>query len=127
MQECLKAADQLAGFGISATVADARFAKPLDHGLIFQLANHHEVVLTVEEGAIGGFGSHVMQFLSEEGLLDGKVKLRSMVLPDLFMDQDKPEAMYAKAGLDSAGIVATAFAALNREARVKNRRRSANR
>jgi len=126
LQECLKAADQLASFGISATVADARFAKPLDQDLILQLAHHHEVVLTIEEGAIGGFGSHVMQFLSREGLLDGKVKLRSMVLPDLFMDQDKPEMMYAKAGLDAAGIVSVALAALNRDTKVKDRRRSAN-
>jgi 1-deoxy-D-xylulose-5-phosphate synthase len=121
LQECLKAADQLAGFGLSATVADARFAKPLDRELILQLAHHHEVVITVEEGAIGGFGSHVMQLLSRAGLLDGKVKLRSMVLPDVFLDQDKPQAMYAKAGLDAAGIVSTVFAALGREAAHESR------
>ena len=122
LPECLKAADQLAGFGLSTTVADARFAKPLDHELILELARHHEVLITVEEGAIGGFGSHVMQLLSREGLLDGKAKLRSMVLPDIFMEHDKPEAMYAKAGLDAAGIVATVFAALGREATAESGR-----
>ena len=115
LQECLKAADQLAALGLPTTVADARFAKPLDQDLILQLARHHEVLVTIEEGALGGFGSHVMQFLSLEGLLDGKLKFRSMVLPDLFLDQDKPEAMYAKAGLDANGIVAMAFAALGRD------------
>ena len=124
LPECLKAADQLAGFGLSTTVADARFAKPLDHELILELARHHEVLIAVEEGAIGGFGSHVMQLLSREGLLDGKAKLRSMVLPDIFMEHDKPEAMYAKAGLDAAGIVATVFAALGREATAKSRART---
>jgi 1-deoxy-D-xylulose-5-phosphate synthase len=115
LQECLKSADQLAALGLPATVADARFAKPLDRGLILQLARHHEVLVTVEEGALGGFGSHVMQFLSLEGLLDGKLKMRTMVLPDLFLDQDKPEAMYANAGLDAKGIVATVLAALGRD------------
>jgi 1-deoxy-D-xylulose-5-phosphate synthase len=115
LQECLSAADQLARCGLSATVADARFAKPLDHELMRQLARHHEVLITIEEGALGGFGSHVMQFLSLEGFLDGKVKLRSMFLPDTFIDQDKPEAMYAKAGLDADGIASMVFAALGRE------------
>jgi len=115
LQECLKAADQLAAFGLPATVADARFAKPFDRELVVQLARHHEVLVTVEEGAIGGFGAHVMQFLSLEGLLDGQIKLRSVVLPDIFVDQDKPEAMYAKAGLDAKSIVAMVFAALGRE------------
>ena len=119
LQECLKAADQLARAGLSTTVADARFAKPLDRALILDLARNHEVIITVEEGAIGGFGSHVMQLMSLEGLLDGKVKLRSMLLPDRFMDHDKPDAMYAKAGLDAAGIVAMVFAALGREARIE--------
>ncbi len=115
LQECLKSADQLAALGLPATVADARFAKPLDRELILQLARHHEVLVTIEEGALGGFGSHVMQLLSLEGLLDGKLKVRTMVLPDLFLDQDKPEAMYANAGLDAKGIVATVFAALGRD------------
>jgi 1-deoxy-D-xylulose-5-phosphate synthase len=120
LQECLKAADQLASFGISATVADARFAKPLDRELILQLAEHHEVLITVEEGAIGGFGSQVMQLLSLEGLLDGQVKFRSMVLPDVFLDHDKPEAMYARAGLDASGIVAMAVATFGRPGLVRS-------
>jgi 1-deoxy-D-xylulose-5-phosphate synthase len=115
LQECLKAAEQLARFGLPATVADARFAKPLDRDLILQLARHHEVLITIEEGALGGFGSHVMQFLSLEGLLDGQLKLRTMVLPDIFIDQDKPEAMYAKAGLDARSIVSMVFATLGRD------------
>ncbi|MEM8643424.1 MAG: 1-deoxy-D-xylulose-5-phosphate synthase [Pseudomonadota bacterium] len=114
LQECLEAADQLKRYGLPTTVADARFAKPLDRDLILELARHHEVLVTIEEGSIGGFGSHVMQFLSLEGLLDGQLKLRSMVLPDAFIDHDKPEAMYAKAGLDAQGIVAMVFAALGR-------------
>ncbi len=113
--ECFKAADQLASLGLSTTVADARFAKPLDRDLVLQLANHHEVLVTIEEGAIGGFGSHVMQLLSVEGMLDGKVKLRSIMLPDAFLDHDKPEAMYARAGLDASGVVATVLAALEKE------------
>lgn len=115
LQECLKAADQLAGFGLSATVADARFAKPLDRDLVAQLARHHEVLITIEEGATGGFGNQVFQFLSHAGLLDGKLKLRPMVLPDIFIDHDKPERMYAEAGLDAGGIVRTVFAALGRD------------
>ncbi len=115
LQECFKAAEQLAALGLPATVADARFAKPLDRDLILQLARHHEVLVTIEEGALGGFGSHVMQLVSLEGLLDGKLKLRTMVLPDAFIDQDKPEAMYAKAGLDANGIVAMVLAALGRD------------
>ncbi len=116
LQESLKAADQLAGFGLSATVADARFAKPLDHDLVRRLAQNHEVLVTVEEGAIGGFGSHVLQYLASEGLLDGGLKVRQMVLPDIFIDHDKPEKMYDKAGLNAPGIVATVLAALGREA-----------
>ena len=119
LQECLKAADQLARLGLSTTVADARFAKPLDSALILQLARHHELLITIEEGAIGGFGSHVMQLLSLEGLLDGKVKLRSLVLPDRFVDQDKPEVMYAGAGLDASGIVNTVFAVLGRQPEIQ--------
>jgi 1-deoxy-D-xylulose-5-phosphate synthase len=115
--ECLKAADQLAALGLSATVADARFAKPLDHDLIRRLARNHEVLITVEEGAIGGFGSHVLQFLATEGLLDrGHLKVRPMVLPDLFIEHDKPEKMYEQAGLNAAQIVATVMASLGRDA-----------
>ena len=103
--DALKAADTLAGMGLSATVADARFAKPLDRDLIRRLAQRHEVLITIEEGSIGGFGSFVMQFLAEEGLLDGGLRMRAMVLPDTFIDHDKPEKMYAQAGLDARGIV----------------------
>ncbi|MGN6749048.1 MAG: 1-deoxy-D-xylulose-5-phosphate synthase [Xanthobacteraceae bacterium] len=110
--ECLKAADELATYGLSTTVADARFAKPLDVDLLLRLAREHEVLLTIEEGSIGGFGGFVMQALAEHGVLDRGLKVRSMVLPDIFIDQDSPNAMYAKAGLDAKGIVAKAFQAL---------------
>jgi len=114
LAECLKAADQLATFGLSTTVADARFAKPLDESLIRNLAAHHEVLVTVEEGSIGGFGSQVLQFLSQEGLLDRGLRVRTKVLPDVFLDHGKPEAMYEAAGLNASGIVQTVFAALGR-------------
>ncbi len=106
LAEALKAADTLAGMGLSTTVADARFAKPIDRDMIRNLAMKHEVLITIEEGSVGGFGSFVLQFLSEEGLLDGGLKIRAMVLPDTFIDHDKPERMYAQAGLDAKGIVA---------------------
>jgi len=115
--ECLKAADELAAHGLSTTVADARFAKPLDVDLLLRLAREHEVLLTIEEGSIGGFGAFVMQSLAEHGVLDRGLKIRSMVLPDIFIDQDSPNAMYAKAGLDSKGIVAKAFEALGQNLR----------
>ena len=124
LAECLNAADQLAALGLPATVADARFAKPLDHDLIKTLAREHEVLITIEEGSVGGFGSHVLKFLSDEGLLDNGLKVRSMVLPDLFIDQDKPELMYAQAGLDADGIVKTVFAALGRERRAETGERA---
>ena len=114
LQECLKAADQLVAYGLSATVADARFAKPLDHDLIKSLAQNHEVLVTIEEGSRGGFGSFVLHYLAEEGLLDGGLKVRTMVLPDVFMDHGKPEQMYDAAGLNSGGIVETVFKALGR-------------
>src|SRR5713101_1296455 len=114
--ECLKAADELAGFGLSTTVADARFAKPLDTDLVLRLAREHEVMITVEEGAIGGFGSYVLQTLADTGTLDRGIKFRAMVLPDIFIDQDSPNAMYAKAGLDAKGIVAKVFEALGKDA-----------
>ena len=113
--ECLKAADELAGFGLSTTIADARFAKPLDTDLILRLAREHEVLITIEEGAVGGFGSHVLQLLSDNDALDGGLKLRMMVLPDMFLDQDSPNAMYAKAGLDAKGIVTRVFEALGKD------------
>ncbi|MEM8876287.1 MAG: 1-deoxy-D-xylulose-5-phosphate synthase [Pseudomonadota bacterium] len=108
----LDAAERLATFGLSTTVADARFAKPLDQALIRQLVQEHEVLITIEEASIGGFGSHVVHFLSEDGLLDRGLKLRMMVLPDRFQDQDSPANMVADAGLDADGIVAKALDAL---------------
>jgi len=114
--ECLKAADELAGFGLSTTVADARFAKPLDTDLVLRLARDHEVMITIEEGAIGGFGSHVLQALAENGVLDRGLRFRAMVLPDIFIDQDSPAAMYAKAGLDAKAIVGKVFEALGKRA-----------
>ena len=115
LSECMAAADQLAAFGLSATVADARFMKPLDTDLVRRLALNHEVLITIEEGAIGGFGSHVLQYLAQTGLLDRGLKVRPMVLPDVFIDHDKPERMYELAGLGSAGIVSQALAALGRD------------
>ncbi|MEO1204894.1 MAG: 1-deoxy-D-xylulose-5-phosphate synthase [Pseudomonadota bacterium] len=115
LSECTMAAEQLAGFGLSTTVADARFAKPLDTDLIRRLAQNHEVLITIEEGSVGGFGAYVLHHMSEEGLLDRGLKVRSMVLPDRFMDHGKPDQMYSDAGLDAAGIVAKVFAALGRE------------
>ena len=104
LQECLKAADKLDAQGISTTVADARFAKPLDHKLIIDLCLHHEVLITIEEGSIGGFGSHIFQALSERGIFDKGLKIRSMILPDRFIDQDTSENMYKAAGLDAQAI-----------------------
>jgi 1-deoxy-D-xylulose-5-phosphate synthase len=115
LQECFKAADMLAAQGLSATVADARFAKPLDADLVLRLAREHEVLITVEEGAIGGFAAQVMQTLAEHGALDHGLKVRCMVLPDRFIDQDSPAAMYAVAGLDAKGIVAKVFEALGKD------------
>ena len=114
--ECLTAANELATYGLSATVADARFAKPLDVDLVLRLAREHEVLITIEEGSIGGFGSYVMQALAENGVLDRGLKVRSMVLPDLFLDHDTPAAMYAAASLDAKGIVAKVFEALGKDA-----------
>jgi 1-deoxy-D-xylulose-5-phosphate synthase len=106
LAECRKAADELAARGLSTTVADARFAKPIDSDLLKRLAREHEVLITIEEGAIGGFSAHVMQTLSEHGLLDRGLAVRSLMLPDRFIDQDTPAAMYAQAGLDQKAIVA---------------------
>ncbi len=106
LAECSKAAVELAKLGLSTTVADARFAKPLDVALVLKLAREHEILITIEEGSIGGFGSHVLQTLAEHGQLDRGLRVRSMVLPDVFLAHDTPEAMYAKAGLDAEGIVA---------------------
>jgi 1-deoxy-D-xylulose-5-phosphate synthase len=113
--EALKASDQLAAFGLSTTVADARFAKPLDEELVRQLARHHEVLITIEEGATGGFGSRVLHSLAREGLLDQGLKVRTLTLPDSFIEHDKPQAMYERAGLNASGIVAAVFAALGKD------------
>ncbi len=115
MQECLLAGEKLSAHGLSTTIADARFAKPLDHDLISRLAREHEVLITIEEGSIGGFASHVMQYLALEGLLDRGLKIRPMTLPDRFIDQDTPEKMYEAAGLDAKAIVNVALNALGRE------------
>jgi 1-deoxy-D-xylulose-5-phosphate synthase len=117
LSECLLAAETLAAHGLTATVADARFAKPLDVDLVLRLAREHEVLITVEEGAIGGFGSYVLHALAQHGALDHGLKVRALVLPDTFIDQDSPTAMYAKAGLDAKGIVAKVFEALGKDAR----------
>ena len=105
LEECLKASENLITKGIDCTIIDARFAKPLDEKLIMEIATNHEVLITIEEGSIGGFGSHVMQLLSDRGVFDTGLKFRSMILPDIFIDQDTPEKMYEKAGLDSLSIV----------------------
>ena len=123
LSESLKAADLLAARGISTTVADARFAKPLDVDLILRLAREHEALITIEEGAIGGFGAFVLHALAEHGALDRGLKVRTLTLPDIFQDQDKPETMYAAAGLDAEGIVRGALAALG-PARVAEARRA---
>src|SRR6516164_4669176 len=115
LAECMKAAQELAAYGLSTTVADARFAKPLDTDLVNRLVREHEVVITVEEGAIGGFGSHVLQHLAMNGLLDHGLKIRTMVLPDIFLDHDSPQAQYDRAGLNARHIVAMALSALGRE------------
>ena len=105
LEECKKAAEVLSTKGIELTIVDARFAKPLDEKLIMEVATTHEAVVTIEEGSIGGFGSHVSQLLSDRGVFDNGLKFRSMILPDVFLDQDTPEVMYQKAGLDSSSIV----------------------
>ena len=112
LADCLAAAEELDAAGLSTTVADARFAKPLDTDLVERLARNHEVLITVEEGSVGGFASHVLQHLAHAGLLENGLKIRPLVLPDAFVDHAKPEKMYADAGLDSAGIVRTVFSAL---------------
>ncbi len=114
LQECLKAADDLGERGISVTVADARFAKPLDEDLIRRLARSHELLITVEEGSIGGFAAHVMTLLAKEGLLETGLKFRPLTLPDTFIDQDTPQRMYDEAGLNAPQIVTEALTALRR-------------
>lgn len=114
LAECLKAAEILRTHGLSTTVADACFAKPLERRLILDLARRHEVLITIEDGSIGGFCSQVLHLLAEEGALDTGLKVRSMVLPDVFLDRDKAERLYAQTCLDAKGIVARALAALGR-------------
>jgi 1-deoxy-D-xylulose-5-phosphate synthase len=114
--ECIRAADELAGQGIACTIADARFAKPLDRDLVLRLARGHELLVTVEEGSVGGFGSHVLQLLALEGMLDRGLRVRPLVLPDRFIEQDTPAKMYASAGLDARGIAAAVQSGLGRRA-----------
>ena len=115
LQESMKAAEELAARGLSTTVADARFVKPLDFDMIRELARNHEVLVTIEEGAVGGFGSHVLSFMANDGLLENGLKVRSMTMPDVFLDQDKPEIQYEQAKLDACSIVETVMTALGRE------------
>jgi 1-deoxy-D-xylulose-5-phosphate synthase len=117
LAHCLAAAETLASHGLTTTVADARFAKPLDVNMVLRLAREHEVLITVEEAAIGGFSAHVLQALTQHGALDNGLKVRCMVLPDMFIEHDSPAAMYAAAGLDAKGIVAKVFEALGKDAR----------
>ena len=112
LADCMKAAEKLAARGLSATVADARFAKPLDEDLILRLCREHEALVIVEEGAMGGFGAFVLQFLAREGVLDRGLKVRSLTLPDRFQDHDKPEKMIAEAGLDADGVMVAALSTL---------------
>ena len=113
LEACKKGSDDLLKKGIDCTIVDARFAKPLDEKLIMEVASNHEVLITIEEGSIGGFGSHVMQFLSDRGIFDRGLKFRSMILPDIFIDQDTPEKMYEIAGLDSSSIANKVVETLN--------------
>jgi 1-deoxy-D-xylulose-5-phosphate synthase len=122
LRECLAAADELDAAGLSTTVADARFAKPLDEDLILRLAREHEVLVLVEEGSVGGFASHVLQLLATRGVLDAGLKVRPLCLPDIFIEHDKPERMYAQAGLDTEGIMKTVFEALGQDAAAGVRR-----
>ena len=127
LEECKKASEILSKKGISTTIVDARFAKPLDEKLLIEVATNHELILTIEEGSIGGFGSHVMQLFSERGIFDKGLKFRSMVLPDTFIDQDTPNKMYEKAGLDCNSIVQKIEAALNSNVVLaKNKYKSSN-
>ena len=112
LAEVQRAAESLRARGITPTIADARFAKPLDRDMILRLARDHEALITIEEGAIGGFGSHVAQLLADEGVFDRGLKFRAMVLPDVFIDQASPAAMYAVAGLAAEDIAAKVLSVL---------------
>ena len=113
LEECKKASEKLSLKGINCTIIDARFAKPLDEKLIMEVATNHEVLITIEEGSVGGFGSHVMQMLSDRGVFDTGLKFRSMILPDIFIDQDTPDKMYEVAGLDNLSIIKKVEETLN--------------
>ncbi len=123
LNECLKASNSLKKKGINISIVDARFAKPLDENLIWQIATNHEAIITIEEGSIGGFGSHVAKFLSEKNLLDKGLKFRSMTLPDIFIDHDKPELMYKMAGLDALSIEEKIVGLLNSNIVLQNQNR----
>jgi len=116
LSEVLKSAEELAGYGLNPTIADARFAKPLDEDMITRLAREHEVLITIEEGARGGFGAFVLHFLADSGALDAGLKIRTMTLPDIFQDQDSPYAMYEEACLNAKHVTAKVLEALGREA-----------
>ena len=122
--DALKAADELAARGFPATVADARFAKPIDTALVEQLAKHHEVLITIEEAAIGGFSAQVMQHLAWKGLLDSGLKIRPMIMPDLFIDHDSQPRQMSQAGLSARDIVNVALAAVGIEVPGTGRRKS---
>ena len=119
LKECLLAEESLKKMGINPTIIDARFAKPLDENLMWQVATNHEALITLEEGSIGGFGAHVNHFLNEKNLLDNNLKFRSMILPDKFLDQDKPEEMYKEAGLDAKSIEEKVLETLNSKVVIK--------
>jgi 1-deoxy-D-xylulose-5-phosphate synthase len=121
LQECLKAAKELDAYGLATTVADARFMKPLDTQLVARLACEHELLITIEEGAIGGFGSHVVHYLALNGFLESRLKVRPMVLPDRFIDHNAPALQYDEAGLNARHIVAMAMTALGRKIEVAAR------
>ena len=119
LKECLLAKENLSKKGINITLVDARFSKPLDENLIWQISTDHEAIITIEEGSIGGFGSHVAQFLTEKNLLDNDLKYRSMILPDRFIDHDNPDLMYKYAGLDASSIESKILDTLNSKVIIK--------
>ena len=119
LSECLMASENLSKKGVNPTIVDARFAKPLDENLFWQIATDHEAIISIEEGSIGGFGSHLSHFLSEKNLIDNSLKFRSMILPDTFIDHDKPDIMYKNAGLDARNIENKIFDTLNSKVIIK--------
>jgi len=119
LKECLLAKENLSKKGINITLVDARFSNPLDENLIWQISTDHEAIITIEEGSIGGFGSHVAQFLTEKNLLDNDLKYRSMILPDRFIDHDNPDLMYKYAGLDASSIESKILDTLNSKVIIK--------